>query len=139
MDAEKVPARPNVEQYKKQEKDLVKVFKVFRARKADDSEAIERVKKYHPGFAKLPDYEIASARFALADAQLVIAREHGFESWPKFAKHIEALARERPVASLENPLAAFIEAACVPRYSGHASGTLEQAEAILAAYPGVST
>ncbi|PYU60413.1 MAG: hypothetical protein DMG56_15945, partial [Acidobacteria bacterium] len=70
---------------------------------------------------------------------MVIAREHGFESWPKFAKHIEALARERSVASLENPLAAFIEAACVPRDSGHASGTLEQAEAILAAYPGVST
>ena len=126
MDAKEVPARPNLEQYKKQAKDLVKIFKVFWA---GDSEAIERVKKYHPGFAKLPDYEIASAGLALADAQLVIAREHGFESWPKFAKHIEALARARPVASLENPLAAFIEAACVPRDSGHASGTLEQAEA----------
>ena len=33
------------------------------------------------------------AGFALADAQLVIAREHGFESWPKFSKHVEALAR----------------------------------------------
>ena len=34
-----------------------------------------------------------------------------------------------------NPLAAFIEAACVPLDSGHASGTLERAEAILAAHP----
>ncbi len=51
----------------------------------------------------------------LADAQVTIAREHGFESWPKFAKHIEALARERSVASLNDPLTAFIEAACVPR------------------------
>jgi len=139
MDAKDVPARPNLEQYKKQAKDLVKVFKVFRTRKSGDPEAIERVKKYHPVLAKLPDSEIANARFALADAQLVIAREHGFESWPKFAKHIEAPARERSVAVLENPLAAFIEAACVPRDSGHASGTLEQAEAILAAYPGVTT
>src|SRR4029077_15903514 len=139
MDAKEVPSRPNLEQYKKQAKDLVKVFKVFRARKSGDPKAIERVKKYHPGFAKLPDSKITSARFALADAQLVIAREHGFESWPKFAKQIEELARERSVASLENPLAAFIEAACVPRDSGHASGTLEQAEAILAAYPGVAT
>jgi hypothetical protein len=68
-----------------------------------------------------------------------MAREHGFESWPQFAKHIEAWTRERSVASLENPLAAFIEAACVPRDSGHASGTLEQAEAILAAYSGIAT
>jgi hypothetical protein len=30
---------------------------------------------------------------ALADAQFVIARSHGFESWPKFVKHLEALAR----------------------------------------------
>jgi hypothetical protein len=30
MDAKEVPARANLEQYKKQAKDLVKVFKVFR-------------------------------------------------------------------------------------------------------------
>jgi len=139
MDAKEVPARPSLEQFKKQAKDLVKVFKVFQGRNAANPEAIQRVKKYHPGFAKLPDFEIASARFALADAQLVIAREHGFESWPKFAKHIEALPRERSVGSVENPRAAFIEAACVPRDSGHASGTLERAEAILAAHPGAAS
>src|SRR5271154_5410444 len=27
---------------------------------------------------------------ALADAQFVIARSHGFESWPKFVRHIES-------------------------------------------------
>ncbi len=37
-----------------------------------------------------------------------------------------------------DPLAAFIEAACVPRDSGHATGTLERAEAILAAHPDVA-
>jgi ankyrin repeat protein len=139
MDAKEVPARPDLEQYKKQAKDLVKVFKVLRAHKSGDPEAIQRVKKYHPRFAKLSDSEMASARFALADAQLVIAREHGFESWPKFRKHIEALARERSVASLKNPLAAFIETACVPRDSGHASGTLDRAEAILAAHPEIAS
>ena len=35
----------------------------------------------------------------------------------------------------DNPLDAFIVAACVPRDSGHASGTLERAEAILSAHP----
>ena len=139
MAAKELPARPNLEQFKKQAKDLVKIFKAFRALKSGDSEAIQRVKKYHPRFAKLPDSEIASAKFALADAQLVIAREHNFESWPKFRKHIEALIRERTVASLDDPRAAFIEAACVPRDSGHASGTLENAKAILAGNPGVAS
>lgn len=37
-----------------------------------------------------------------------------------------------------DPLAAFIDAACVPLDSGHASGTLEQANAILAAQPEVA-
>ena len=40
-----------------------------------------------------------TAKFALADAQLVIASEHGFESWPRFAKHIEGLARESSTVS----------------------------------------
>jgi hypothetical protein len=35
--------------------------------------------------------------------------------------------------------AAFIEAACVPRDGGHASGTLAEAQAILAAHPGVAS
>src|SRR5213594_4554494 len=43
------------------------------------------------------------------------------------------------MANRDDPLAAFIEAACVPRDSGHASGTLELAEAILAAHPGVAS
>src|SRR5438477_6149395 len=68
-----------------------------------------------------------------------LAREHGIVSWPKFAKHVEALIREGSVVVLDNPWAAFIEAACVPRDSGHASGTLERAEAILAAHPGVAS
>ena len=40
-------------------------------------------------------------------------------------------------ASVSDPVWAFIEAACVPRDANHSSGTLERAEAILAAYPAV--
>src|SRR5258706_5347208 len=36
-------------------------------------------------------------------------------------------------------LAAFIDAACAPLDAGHASGTLERAEAILAAHPQIAT
>jgi hypothetical protein len=80
MDAKELPTCPSLEQYKKQAKDLVK------ARSTGDQEAIQRIKTAHPRLGKLPDSEIRGASFALADAQLVIAREHGFESWPKFTK-----------------------------------------------------
>src|SRR5438128_678793 len=43
------------------------------------------------------------------------------------------------VKNMDDPLAAFIEAACVPLDSGHASGTLDRAEAILAAHPEIAT
>jgi ankyrin repeat protein len=43
------------------------------------------------------------------------------------------------VSSLTDPVAAFIEVACVPRQSYHGSGTLEHAEVILARNPQVAT
>ncbi len=43
------------------------------------------------------------------------------------------------MSSLTDPVAAFIEAACVPRESHHGSGTLEHAELILARNPQVAT
>jgi ankyrin repeat protein len=99
MDAKELPARPSLEQYKKQAKDLVKVFNDFSARESGDPEAIQQIKKHHLRLGKLSEAEIRNAKFALADAQLVIAREHGFESWPKFAKHVEALIRVNSTAS----------------------------------------
>jgi Ankyrin repeats (3 copies) len=91
MDAKEVPTRPNLEQYKKQAKDLVKSYG------SGDAAALERIKQHHPRLGKLrdaelPGAELRGARFALADAQLILACEHGFESWPRFAKHVEALS-----------------------------------------------
>jgi ankyrin repeat protein len=138
MDAKPLPARPSLEQYKKQAKELVKAFRAAQSLKSSNSQAIQRVKKLHPRFADLPDEQIASTRFALADAQFVIAIEHSFESWPKFAKHVETLENASFAVSVSKPVAAFIEAACVPRDALHSSGTLERAEAILAAHPAVA-
>jgi ankyrin repeat protein len=39
----------------------------------------------------------------------------------------------------DDPLAAFIEAACVPLDASHSTGTLERAEAILAAHPEIAS
>jgi len=142
MDAKPLAVRPSLEQYRKQAKELVKVFRSAASRKSLDSQAtlsevVQRVKTHLPRFADLPEDEIARTRFALADAQFVIAREHGFRSWPKFAKHVESLAQASFAAAVGNPARAFIEAACVPRVPLHSSGTLELAEAILAAHPEV--
>jgi ankyrin repeat protein len=93
MDATELPARPNLEQYRKQAKELLK------ACKSGDSAAIQRIKRLHP----------RSNTYTLADAQLTIAREHAFESWPKFAKHIEALTQESsPVSQFESAVDAIV-------------------------------
>jgi hypothetical protein len=94
MEVKKLPARPSLEQYKKQAKDLVKAFA------SEQPEALQRIRSAHD--RKLRGSAIRPARFALADAQFIIAREHGFESWPKFARHVTALARSNsPVAQFE--------------------------------------
>ncbi|MGZ4867692.1 MAG: ankyrin repeat domain-containing protein [Candidatus Angelobacter sp.] len=123
MDPKPLPAHPSLEQYKKQAKELLKAYR------SADVETIRRVKRSHPRFEKLAESGFEISKFALADAQLVIAREHGFESWPKFAKRIEVINRE--VAARSNPLAAFIEAAIW-------HGRLDAAEAILAAHPEIA-
>jgi ankyrin repeat protein len=124
MPDRELPDRPNLEQYKKQAKELV------RDCVAGIQAAIDRVSRHHPQWE-----DVRARRVALADAQLVIAREHGYESWPKFAAHIAKLNLERAVSQVDDPVAAFIRAACVPRENSHTSGTLDEAEMILARYP----
>jgi hypothetical protein len=88
MPAQELPARPNLDQYKKRAKELVK------AAKAGDGRAFALMREHHPRLKKASDNELRHAKFALADAQLIVARWHGFESWPKFAKHIETISGE---------------------------------------------
>jgi hypothetical protein len=88
VDAKELPSRASREQYKKQAKAL------FKSQSNGDADALQRMRQHHPRFAKLTDPELRRGRILLADAQLVLAREHGFESWPKFAKHVEALSRK---------------------------------------------
>ena len=120
-----LPDNPNLEQYKKQAKDLV------RDCRGGSPHALERLHAHHP--------KHAAAQISLTAAQLVIAREHGFDSWPKFAAHIETLRIQRAVGSLADPVAAFLISASVPRDgSNHTSGSLEEAETIVGRYPQVA-
>jgi len=84
MPGKSLPERPNLEQYRKQAKDLLHAWR------AVDPEALARVTAHHPRLrtrAAKPD-----AVFALADAQLVIAREHGDDTWTAFVARVEAIA-----------------------------------------------
>src|SRR5687767_12983645 len=70
-----LPLEPNLEQLKNQAKDLLK------AHKTGDLEAIQRVRESHPNWS--------GVKLRLSDAQLVIAREYDFASWPRLKKHVE--------------------------------------------------
>ena len=80
MESRELPLYPNLDQYKKQAKDLLKAFH------SKDSEALERIRHFHPHGRELSEV-------ALADAQLVLAREHSFESWPKFSRYVRELGQ----------------------------------------------
>jgi ankyrin repeat protein len=125
MPEKQLPSRPSLEQYKKQAKDLL------HQSKTSAPEAVQRFRKY------LPHQKLSRRNFSLTDAQLVIAREHGFESWPKFTRAIESARYQNSAEAQSNPVTAFIEAASVPRVGDHLSGTLDLAQTILAEHPEV--
>jgi ankyrin repeat protein len=125
QDALPLPSRPSVDQYKKLAKDLVKscrsgdpaAIAIWASQWIDALAAHQR----EPGalrdrneidtranqidqFArtKLTSGGGSSSRCVLANAQFVIARAHGFLSWPKFVKHIESLDRaSSPISAFE--------------------------------------
>jgi ankyrin repeat protein len=136
MFEEQLPVRPNLEQYKKQAKEIVRDF-------ADPAtpayaETLVRLKRNHPRFHKLSERELSGSSCSLSDAQLILAREHGFQSWPKFAHHIETLALIEATANLADPVAAFLEVATIPRHTGHTTGVLDHPEMILSRYAQVA-
>jgi ankyrin repeat protein len=130
-DALPLPPRPNLEQYKKLAKDLV------HACKSGDPGAIHEWAEHWVGtLARLREQEMTRqelrkiqddidrverlwhrsqesnepvARCTLAAAQFFVARCHGFKSWPKFVKHLEALNRARsPVSQFESAVDAIV-------------------------------
>ncbi len=77
--------RLNIEQQKKRARELQ------RALKSGAADALQRAAEFHPR-ARGHAPEIITQKFAkLSDAQLILARELGVESWPKLTAHIERL------------------------------------------------
>ena len=83
MPSRELPARPNLEQLKKQAKSLLD------AAKAREPEALRRFAGL-PSLAHTAPGDIDVADLALHDAQSAIAREHGFPSWNALREEVES-------------------------------------------------
>ncbi len=83
MPVRRLPSNPSLAHLKHQANDLLKDHA------ARSREAAQRVREFHPRFARATDVEIFAARLKLSDAQLTVARESGFPSWPRLKRHVE--------------------------------------------------
>jgi ankyrin repeat protein len=70
-----LPAQPNLEQLRRQAKDLL------RSAKAGDRDAVDSIRR-------------VSGEVTLAAAQLALARSYGFPSWPRLKEEVDARNRD---------------------------------------------
>lgn len=82
MPVKPLPPDADIDHLKYQTRDL------FKARKERDPQAAQRIREFHPRFNHATDAAIFDANFSLADAQLTIARERGFASWPRLKRRV---------------------------------------------------
>lgn len=98
----RLPQHPNLDQLRKQAKDLLEQYR------SGNPEAMAEVQR----FERNPDL----AAFALHDAQRILARAYGYESWPK--------------------LKAFVDGANIARLVGAVqAGNLAQVQSLIASRP----
>src|SRR5579863_4086629 len=88
---QELPAHPNLEHFKKEAKALLRDFKLQK-----------------PAAIKLFNSLPGTVRPKLSDAQHLIAREYGFETWAKLKEHVETLAK-KPIDPIDLAKKAFHE------------------------------
>ena len=117
MTTPQLPGRPNLEQLRRQAKDLL------RSAQTHEPAALARFRAL-PAFARESDDQLAVS-VALHDAQSVIARELGFASWKVLVERVEELA-----LGLDAAVDQFIEAATEVRR--------DRAQRLLELHPGIA-
>jgi ankyrin repeat protein len=73
--------RPDLDQLKRQAKELLEAFC------AEEANAVAEVNAHY--------HDAGSTTFALHDAQLVLARAYGFDSWPKLKAYVNGVTVQR--------------------------------------------
>ncbi len=101
-----LPPSPSLEQLRKQAKDLLRLHR------SGDPAAVARVAAGHPG---------PREPLKLSGAQLVIAREHGFSSWPALRAYVDRVVEHGP--GLQHAYHEDLD-----YYEGRAFGLLASAE-----------
>jgi len=153
-----LPQKPNLEQYRKLAKELVRA-----ARTGEDAvrdwasrwiDALVRqsgiaitpgmpvrVERWSKEVAKYATDELINKQTpTLTKAQFVIARSQGFESWPKFSRHLQQLTQSRSTTSQFEAAADAIVSGDAPKLKRllrenselvHARSTREHGAALL--------
>ena len=93
-----LPARANLEQYRKIAKQIVKAWKVNVPTEIPwEGSAVtvtrEHLRELHPRLRLMPDADAVADELSLADAQFIIARYYGFANWAKFAEAVGKIRR----------------------------------------------
>jgi catechol 2,3-dioxygenase-like lactoylglutathione lyase family enzyme len=79
---------PNLENLKKQAK------LILRWHRERHYPVAAQIRKLLPRFSNMPDSEILDANFKLSDAQEIVARQNGFDSWQTMETGLPATSRK---------------------------------------------
>jgi hypothetical protein len=125
-----MPDRPHLDSFRRQARALQ------RAVRAGDSDAVARLARHHPG--AVPD------GLQLSAAQLVVAREYGFASWPRLTRYLETVAEHSwdtrlGAAPADDPAAEFCRLACLTYSREDGPTRWAQARRLLAQHPDLTT
>jgi len=78
---------PNLENMKKQAK------LILRWHRERHYPVAAQIRGLLPGFSNMPDSQVLAANFKLSDAQEMVARQHGFDSWQALKAGLSAQLR----------------------------------------------
>ncbi|GAB3746485.1 ankyrin repeat domain-containing protein [Microlunatus parietis] len=129
MPTKTLPDQPHLDHLRQQAKALQ------RAVRAGDAEAAGRVVERYPGGVPADPTE-----FGLSEAQLVVAREYGFPSWPRLKRYLETVAEFRwdPTDPGQGVADEFCWLACLAYSNVDGPDRWARAGALLADNPGLT-
>src|SRR5690242_3742033 len=99
---ESIPFNAALVEYQKEAEAL------FQALKSGNESAEWRFKWAHPQFRGKSIKDVRAATLELADAQAVVARDYGFETWEHLKTFIEIVKTDGPVRRFETAVEAVI-------------------------------
>ena len=120
-----MPDRPHLDRFRRQARDLQ------RAVRAGDPDAVARVGRHRPGDA---------SGLRLSAAQFVVAREHGFASWPRLVRYLRTVAEHGwetglAAAPATDPAQEFCRLACLTYGRDDGPARWARARHLLAEHP----